>query len=318
MKSRLLVWIILALATGAARADDSKALWYVQIDNDVIFQTDRWYTSGVRVARSFPAGNADSAFGVALREWLRPANARAQRFEWGLVQEIYTPNTNLDTPAPVDRPYAGRLLLTAARHDELSGGLQTLEVEAGVRGPSALGRQAQAFVHRFVPSPHDDWSRQLPDRFDGAVVGSRSWDIVLSGPVEERVVVHAGGVAGNIRAFVHSGVEFRAGHGGTTTIEQPALRFAATPPATRAADGWSAFAGASARYVLRDELLVGNDHPLGPPLTRNRAILRSAVGFAWHGRLGTATFAIVQDTREFQEQTRNDRFGILGLTLELF
>ena len=310
--------LALLLAAACARADD-RPLWYLQIDNDVIFQTDRWYTSGVRIARSFVPGAASERAGEGLRDFLRPANARAQRFEIGLVQELYTPDPKLDTPAPVDRPYAGRLLLSVARHDEYPAGVQTIELDAGVRGPSAYGRQSQEFTHQIVPGPRVDWSRQLPDRFDGAIVASRSWELALRGPLEERLVLHAGGVLGNVRSFAHSGLEMRVGSGGATTIAQPALRFAATPPPVRTqANGWSAFVGASGRYVLKDELLVRNDNPFGPPLVRNRAILRGAVGFALHAPLGTVTLAIVQDTREFEGQRRNDRFGILGLTFELF
>ena len=37
-------------AAGAARGDDAQ--WYLRVDNDVPFATDRWYTSGVRIART--------------------------------------------------------------------------------------------------------------------------------------------------------------------------------------------------------------------------------------------------------------------------
>jgi hypothetical protein len=307
----------LLLAAACARADD-RPLWYLQIDNDVVFGTDRWYTSGLRIARSFGAGEPASEAGAALRAWLRPANTRAQRFEWGVVQEIYTPNTNLDTPAATDRPYAGRLIVSGARHDALGDGGQTLEIDAGVRGSSALARQSQDFIHRFVPAPHTDWSRQLPYRFDGAAIGSRSWEFPIEAPLEARIVLHAGAVLGTIRTFGHAGIELRAGTGGTTEIAQPALRFAATPPPSRTRAGWSAFAGTSARYVLRDDLLQRNANPSGPPPMRDRGILRVAAGLAWQGRLGTLTFALVQDTREFEQQPRSDRFGILGLSFELF
>ena len=50
-------------ATGAFAVPP--VLWHTQVDNDV-FQSDRWYTSGVRIYRSAPL-DAASAFASFLR-----------------------------------------------------------------------------------------------------------------------------------------------------------------------------------------------------------------------------------------------------------
>lgn len=42
--------VVLASASLAALAGDAPR-WYLHHDNDVVFATDRWYTSGVRLAR---------------------------------------------------------------------------------------------------------------------------------------------------------------------------------------------------------------------------------------------------------------------------
>src|SRR5690606_7030143 len=60
----------LALGCGSAGAAEG-AHWYLQLDNDVVASTDRWYTSGLRLARVHRAG--------------------ADLHEWGVLQEIYTP-----------------------------------------------------------------------------------------------------------------------------------------------------------------------------------------------------------------------------------
>ena len=51
MSARLLPLLALCAAF-AARAGESVPPWYLQLDNDVLFTTDRWYSSGVRLARS--------------------------------------------------------------------------------------------------------------------------------------------------------------------------------------------------------------------------------------------------------------------------
>ena len=43
-----LVLAALALAALPAASAPGDALWYLQVDNDVVFGTDRWYTSASR------------------------------------------------------------------------------------------------------------------------------------------------------------------------------------------------------------------------------------------------------------------------------
>ena len=66
-------------ATSAPAADDAR--WYTQIDNDLVFHTDRWYSSGVRIARVQPT-------------------SEGRYFEIGILHEVYTPDTK--SLAPID------------------------------------------------------------------------------------------------------------------------------------------------------------------------------------------------------------------------
>jgi len=276
------------LAPCDARASDD-AQWYMQVDNDAAFISDRWYTSGVRIARSHRSGDA-------------------QRIEWGVVQEIYTPNTNRFNP--VDRPYVARLFFSGARHDYAPGAHRTLELTAGVRGPAALGRETQDFVHRVVPAPEDDWSRQLPNRLDLQAIAVQSRDLAIDAGQQAQGVLHYGAVVGTNVTLAHAGVEVRAGQ----PIEFPALRFAPTPPLATT-HGWSAFAGASGRWVLRNTLLAGSNDPTVSEVRRNPGVARLAAGLAWANEWGVVTFALVQDSREFRTQQAMQRFGILTLHL---
>jgi len=279
--------LALLVLGNACAADDAQ--WYMQVDNDVAFTTDRWYTSGVRIARSH-------------------RSADAQRIEWGVAQEIYTPNLNRFNPA--DRPYAARLFLSGARHDYTADGHRTLEFTAGVRGPSALGRQSQELVHRLVPAPDDDWSRQLPNRLDVQAIAVQSRDLAIDGGSQPHGVLHYGAVLGTNITLVHAGFEVRAGQ----PFEFPALRFAATPPLA-AAHGWSAFAGASGRWVPRNTLLAGSSDPTVGEVTRNPSVWRLAAGLAWANSWGAVTFTLTQDSREFKTQQAMQRFGILAVHL---
>ena len=279
MRSVAALLAAVALPAAAASTND-EALWYLQIDNDVPFGTDRWYTSGIRLARV------------------------ANGIEWGVVQEIYTPEAKKWRRGIADRAPTGRLLLSLAKHDVTPAAFQTLEVMAGVRGPSAHGRESADAIHQVIPAPFVDWNRQLPDEFDGTLVASRSQ--TAWGPVK----LHFGAQLGTQVVFVHAGFEARVG--GAPESAGRLLRFAATPELAKSA-GWSAYAGASVRGVGRNELLSANYDSGGPALQRETMVTRMAAGVAWSGRWGAVTFDLAQDSREFEQQREPHRFGSLAV-----
>ncbi len=269
------------------------------VQNDSGFGTDRGYTSGVRISRLWETTVAD-----------------APRFEAGLLQQIFTPDTKVDPSATSDRPYAARLVVFGARHWGSEGRLDTLEASAGVTGPSALGEQAQDFFHRFVPSPATDWSRQIHDRFDGSLGATTTRRFPVSGTMPLALAGHAGASVGTVVSFAHAGAEVRWGAAGAPYSE--ALRLASTPvTGAGRALGFAAFAGASVRAVLRNRLLVRNSDDPGADLERERAVARYSAGASWSASWGTASFALVQETHEYTRQPFTMRFWSLSLALPL-
>jgi hypothetical protein len=263
-----------ALPAAGAAGD---ALWYLQVDNDVPFSTDRWYTSGVRIAR--------------VKEGI----------EWGVVQEIYTPEAKKWRPGVSDRLPTARLLASFAWHEIGPGMFQTLELMAGVRGPAAGGRATTQAIHHLIAAPFVDWSREPDNAFDGTLVAVRS--MAWGG-----FRLHYGAQAGTQLTFAHAGAEWRWGEGASRL-----LRFGATPDIAPGLSPWSAFAGASVRGVARNELLSGNYDPNAPPISRRKGVARAAAGFAWRGSWGALTFEIATDTREFDAQRVPHAFGSLAL-----
>jgi hypothetical protein len=299
-------WLVAcALVSAGARAGEQPPSgtgsnndihWYAQIDNDVAFHTDRWYTSGVRIARAHEFDEGRYA-------------------EFGILQEVYTPDPHRVAPGTIDRPYAARLLFTAARHDFMPGLYRTLELDAGVRGPGAQGEESTSFVHRLIPAPDFDWSRQLPNEVDVQAIAVQTHDFKVADANRARWAVHYGAVLGNQMTFLHAGAEIRTG--GAHAIAAQPLRFAATPPIALGGEkGWNAFAGASARWVLRNEFLSVNANAIGPPIERKDGVYRIAGGIEGSASWGALTFMLVQDSREFETQHSPHRFGVLGLRLD--
>jgi hypothetical protein len=285
----LAVLLIASPAFGANPADDD-AFWYLDIDNDVVFHTDRWYTSGIRLARV------------------------SRGIEWGLSQEIYTPDTVHTQAGQADRSPTARLLLSVSHHFQGSSAFQTVGAAVGVRGPSALGQQATQAVHHVIAAPDVDWSRQLADKYDAQVVWARTQRSASESPVGEGFKVHFGTVLGNQLLFGHLGTELRIGSAAARGLSSPLLRFAPTPPLTdggAAARGWSAYAGASIRGVARNEMLTRDYDPTLPPLKVRHAVGRGAAGVTYSASWGAFHFGVARDTREFSGQHTGHAFGSL-------
>ncbi len=273
--------LVLAFAAPVTAAADAD--WYLQVDNDVAFGTDRWYSSGVRIARV------------------------AEGVEWGLLHEVYTPDARHWAPGVSDRAPVARLLASAAFHDRAPGVFQTLELEAGVRGPAALGRQTTQAIHRLIPAPEVDWSRQLENRFDAQIAAVRSQSLAT-----DRIKAHVGAVIGRDVTFAHAGVELR--FGADAAASSQLLRFAPTPPwGESAAQGFGAMLGASARAVARNALLERNYDPFGPEISRRSSVARLVAGVSWSQPWGSLAFALAQDSREFDAQSAPHRFGSLAI-----
>ncbi len=281
---RLAALALASWALAVVAAEDPRR-WYLQVDNDVVFHTDRWYTSGLRLA------------------------CEKHDVELGIVQEIYTPDGKRWRPGEVDRIPTARLLLSVARHFRDDGVFQTVEAAAGVRGPAALGKEATENIHHLIPAPAVDWSRQLENEVDVHVAYTRS-QAIGDGPLQ----AHFGAVLGNQVSLAHAGFELRAGVRGPGSA---LLRFAPTPPWTGAAieEGWTFRVGASARAVGRNELLARSYDPVGPAPQRRSAVGRAVAGVAWTQPWGAMTFDLALDSREFRTQSAPGAFGALALHL---
>lgn len=280
----ILIGATALLFAPAAAAEAAPARWYVQVDNDAILDTDRWYSSGLRLAR------VEGCAGYEI--------------EAGLVQEVFTPEGERFSFGVVDRAPTARLLASVARHDRAAGFHQTIEVALGVRGPAAQGEAVTDFIHRFVSASGIAWSRQEPDRFDAQVAFVRSHD-------HGRARLHYGVVAGNEVAFAHAGGEFRFGAAGAST---PALRYAATPP--WGGEGWGGFVGAGVRGVIRNEMLKRPYSAFGDELERKKAVGRAAAGIAWASPGAALTAALVAETREFAGQRAVHGFASFTLHVD--
>lgn len=279
-----------ALAAGAfsaAAAAQETPRWYLRVDNDFFMNTDRWYSSGVRLARVTP----------------REGGA----IEWALQQDIYSPDAKGFELGTVDREPAARLYGAVALHDRTHRRHVTFEGALGVLGPAALGEEVTDVFHAIVPARDVNWDRQGDNRVEAQLAYART-DFL------DGFHVHHGAVAGTTHVFAHAGVEVRFGDPHLATISSPLMRFAPTPPWNGARGaGWSGFVGLSARYVARNAVLGEPYDPLSARVEREKVVGRAVGGAAWQRPWGSVVLALAVETREFTAQGDPHAFGSLSV-----
>ncbi|MCF6171115.1 MAG: lipid A deacylase LpxR family protein [Bacteroidales bacterium] len=137
----------------------------IEIENDLLFKSDHYYTSGTALTYLNKKMNHDPAQLI-----LKSKNPESIRFSgFGLEQRIFTPYSIL-RPDSIedDRPYSAYLLATnfsvlinPEKHLKISN-----ELGIGVMGPAAGGEWAQTTVHKIIGSPIPlGWENQLNNTF---------------------------------------------------------------------------------------------------------------------------------------------------------
>ena len=137
----------------------------IEIENDLLFKSDHYYTSGT----AFTYLNKKMKHSPA-QLILKAKNPESIRFSgFGLEQRMFTPYSILRPDSiPDDRPYSAYLLATnfsvlinPEKHLKISN-----ELGIGIMGPAAGGEWAQSLVHQIIGSPIPiGWENQLKNAF---------------------------------------------------------------------------------------------------------------------------------------------------------
>ncbi len=307
--------------------------WTVNVENDRIANTDRHYTNGARLAWV-----SDVEEGTELPEvrdilqMLYPlADVRGGRLGLELGHNMYTPSdTEARNLITNDRPYAGWLYASGSLYAEAGKGIgdrfiETLDkmaVEFGVVGPAALGKQVQNEYHKLIGvETSKGWSNQIKNEPGINIIGERKWRhkaLRYSG-LEFDAVPHVGASLGNVYTHINTGVIFRIGQELYIDYGPPLIRpsmsgFGAINPAERLA--WYAFAGVDGRWVARNIFLDGNTFRDSHSVDKKPLVGDFVAGVAVTYKKVRIAFTHVMRTKEFDAQTKPDRFGALSLSLQ--
>lgn len=306
----------------------------VYTENDKYFAgTDQNYTNGFKISalstnlRSFK----DRDVPRLLRNLAAQADTviepeREPKIGLSLGQNIYTP-ADIQTTAyqPNDRPYAAWLYLGAAFHNYRPAGerqtarVDVLEVNVGVVGPGALGRQVQNQVHELIGvDTAKGWTNQIHNEPGVNLIYESKWRWSSAGARTRwgvDVLPYGGVELGNVFTQVHAGTEIRVGYHLPDDFGASLIRPTGDSNSTRRA-GFDIFlfAGSEGRVVARDITLDGNTWRDSPSIAKKALVYDLSGGLGFGTAHWQCNYTQARRSREFRGQKKPHDFGSLSVS----
>jgi len=343
-----------AQAHAQSRESDLAGAWdggvlTIQTENDWFagpFNKDRHYSTGLRA-------NWMSPTLYDAPQWLRdftdlpemllgfldPRHAGQVRRRYGISvgQSLYTPEDKQATAlVKDDRPYAAWLYLGLSlqtiRYDGSKGEKEqdairqdTWQLDVGVVGPAALGKQVQNNFHELINAPKSQgWDNQLHNEPGINLTFERKWRIgrarLFDEPLKLRsdVIPMVGLSLGNVNTYAAAGAVVRIGQDLGNDFGPPRIR--PSLPGSETFDledpfGWYLFAGVEGSAVARNIALDGNTFRDSHSVDKNIFVADFMAGAAiFLGRTRLAYTHVVR-TKEYKGQKGWDQYGALTFSV---
>ncbi len=182
----------------------------LQLDNDLLDNTDRFYTNGIRLEYICPALSGSPLSKLMVPYWHPGINY----YGMALVQNMYT-SSKTKEPGILygDRPYAAYLYVSAFRitNDKAHRMRQTGELQVGIIGPASMGGTVQTWFHESVPTNNrpQGWDYQIQN--DLLLNYSVSWEKGLVAKPFFELTATGSGIVGTVYTGLNAGFLLRTG-----------------------------------------------------------------------------------------------------------
>ena len=300
------------------------------IENDLLARTDRYYTNGIK----FGGGMGFDLLQLPAAEFLRQvAPEAAGKVHLGLFlgQNLYTPRAiGVSQAQPLDRPWAAWLYLGGVAQRARDNRLDTVEIDLGLVGPSALGREIQSGWHRLIGSPQPrGWQHQIPN--EPAILVSwlakSKHGLGSVAGLDLEAIPHGGASVGTVMTLARGGGLLRLGRHmtgfGPDTIEPGGamlqnMRREVEPGRGQGME-WYVFAGVDHRLVAHNIFLDGAVFRDGPSVNRRPHVYDLSLGLSLrHGSLRVSMTRVKRSEEFFTAASRGGRqtFDSINLGLE--
>ena len=313
----------------------------IAFENDLFFDTDRYYTNGVSLAF------ASQPILISKQLWDRFENklslGRSDKFTFPnyafgieLAQLMATPRSiSNPAPDPTDRPWGGLLYLAPSYHLESRNRLLSFKVMLGVVGHWSVADRAQKFVHdKRGLEPPLGWHNQIPNEIVGGLAFEERRRYRISelngastrrprdrrSEVDAEMITSIGYKVGTIENSIRVGLETRGGYRlpadfGSTQIGSTGNIPGAWGTIGPWFTGWGihGFASISGTLVAQHVLLDGAMFHGGPGIDPEPVTARVVFGLAITSDHLRFSYQRVFLTREFRAQPDTQQFGSITL-----
>lgn len=315
---------LLCAGPAVAQQGDPEGVFTLVIENDLFSRnnTDKHYTNGIRLGWLSPdSGGPESLWNLG--EWIPLIDLKARRrMGFALGHNLYTPEDKIRTDRILaDRPYGAFLYAGLAFQSQSDTRLDTVELDIGVVGPAALGKQIQNNVHRLIGSDEaHGWHNQLQNEPGVALVFERKWRYLAetSGGYGLDLIPHVAGSVGNVFTYGGAGLTFRLGEDLSVDFGPPRIRPAL--PGSASFDkpldrlAWYLFIGGEARGVVRDIFLDGNTLGSEQSIQKRPFVFEAQGGLAIVIRQTRISYTQIWRSEEFVGQRKGDFFGSISIS----
>jgi len=319
--------LVLLSSSVQAEINSPESFFSVQYENDLFARSgDRYYTSGLQLA--ILKKETPPTWLTKVAEWtpFYQQGSGLNLVQYTLGQKMFTPDDITATDLQVnDRPYAGYLyfgasVLSQISHSENLDYGNQFEITLGVVGPSALGEQAQTFVHELIGSDiPNGWDNQLNNEIALGLSYSRFWRLIqpISYGLEFGVNPQISAALGNVYTYGAGGVMFRLGNNLRRDLSPPNIR-PGFPGVTyfqgSKQSSWYVYLGFESRLVLRDIFLDGNTFTDSHSVEKEALVGDMQYGFVYIFDNMRIAFSNMTRTDEFTTQEKTTRYGAINIS----
>jgi hypothetical protein len=299
------------------------------MENDALFNTDRYYTNGISLAwmvRESPVPDALWERGMRVFNFGRQEVVRASSGV-ELAQMMATPrDITIAEPQPDDRPWAGLLYFAPSYHLQSETHLHALKVQLGVVGEWSFADETQDYVHRLrkIKRPRG-WRHQIPNEVVFGFAYEERWKFATGSPGDPwraEIIPSMGIKGGTIEVSGRGGFEARVGFRIPRDFGSTLIGTAGNIPgdwgrrgAVLSTIGSHLFVGGHGAAVLHQVMLDGALFHDSPSIGRETWVGTVTAGISITSSRFRVTYQEVATSREFKGQAGSQRFSSLSIAL---
>lgn len=286
--------------------------------------SDQGYTNGVKFSYIYAEDHVPKWSKNSLQDlrWLdHDLDKSKVNFEISLGQQIYTPN-NIASPnlIPDDRPYAGWLYVGLATNLKEEFASHFFELDIGLVGPSALGKQIQNGYHKIVEkAPAQGWSHGLNDEPTLQLFYQKRFKYLNRQNFD--LIPFYGAALGNVQIAVHVGGLARLGvnlpndFGPSRPSASDGDSFVPTTPSQSDHQlGYYIFGSVRGNAIARNMFLDGNTFQSSHHVTKYPFNFDTEFGLGMQLFPVAVVWRYVVRSPEFKERSIFNGFGCLNIT----